>query len=207
MIPIHVPADMGFKERKEKYVDGAEAENAGNSPQTLDIPRERGIIDDMNDNTRGLAMGLRTPPTHILTEDEIAEVLKEAEAIGVDTSILRFNEGTRTSFFDPHREIHVRGDVLPDLHSDSSNNRDYLSVRAVLAHEYYGHYRNVDSEDQYVPGDWRDEFRASYDAAVNAPNLSDRDRAMLMRDAYDRALEAGATLEFTEEARRILYGY
>ena len=29
------------------------------------------------------------------------------------------------------------------------------------------------TQSQFESGDWQDEFRASYDAAVNAPNLSD----------------------------------
>ena len=80
-----------------------------------------------------------------------------------------------------------------------------MSVRAVLAHEYYGHRANSPSE--YPVDNWRDEFRASYDAAVNAPNLSDRDRADLMVDAYDRARENGDMIEYDEMARRIIYGY
>lgn len=80
-----------------------------------------------------------------------------------------------------------------------------MSARAVLAHEYYGHFLNHPSE--YDIGDWRDEFRTSYDAAVKAPNLSDEDRAYLMIDAYDRAHEAGQILNYDETARRIIYGF
>jgi hypothetical protein len=60
---------------------------------------------------------------------------------------------------------------------------------AVLAHEYYGHYKFSPSE--FKSGDWRDEMRASYIAALKAPNLSDKDRAYLILDAYERAKEAG----------------
>lgn len=80
-----------------------------------------------------------------------------------------------------------------------------MSQRAVLAHEHYGHMAHHPSE--YPIGDWRDEFRASYAAAINAPNLSDMDRALLMVDAYDRAREAGNPLEYDKTARRIIYGY
>lgn len=59
---------------------------------------------------------------------------------------------------------------------------------------------------EYDIGDWRDEFRASYDAAVKAPSLSGEERAMLMQDAYDRAKEAGEPQELDAVARRILYG-
>ena len=80
-----------------------------------------------------------------------------------------------------------------------------MSPRAVLAHEYYGHLMNYPSE--YDIGDWRDEYKASRDAALNAPGLSEKERQDLMVDAYDRAVEAGVTLEHDEEARRIIYGY
>ena len=99
--------------------------------------------------------------------------------------------------------ITIRGDVLPDLSSHQL--RDRLSQKAVLAHEYYGHYKAHPS--QFRVGDWRDEFRASYRAALDAPNLSDEERRMLMLDAYDRAKEAGVTVQYNKAARRVIYGY
>ena len=69
----------------------------------------------------------------------------------------------------------------------------------------YGHRANNPSE--YEINDWRNEFRASYDAAVNAPNLSQQDRAKLMVDAYDRAREAGVLIEYDKVAKRLIYGY
>ena len=60
---------------------------------------------------------------------------------------------------------------------------------------------------EYEPNDWRDEYRASYRAAFDTPNLTDHERALLIIDAYDRAREAGEPLEYSEEARRILFGY
>ena len=142
-------------------------------------------------------------PSHILTDEEITCVKAEADAIGVPDSILRFNKGGRTGFRDEDMRISVRGDILPDTLGTTP--RDTMSIRAVLAHEYYGHYKNHPSE--YPRGYWMDEFRASYDAAVNAPNLSSEDRRNLMLDAYDRAKEAGETIEMTDEARRIIYGF
>lgn len=148
-------------------------------------------------------MGFRKPASHILTEKEIDSIKADALTILIPISILRFNAGSRTGFNDDLMAINIRGDILPDL--DSTIARDRMSQRAVMAHEYYGHCKNHPSE--YDIGDWRDEFRASYDAAVNTPNLSDKERAMLMIDAYDRASEAGTILEYDETARRIIYGY
>ena len=102
------------------------------------------------------------------------------------------------------------GELLNSFHSrlvTGGRNALYvfiMSSKAVLAHEYYDHYKNDPPE---YNGDWRDEFRASYDAAVNAPNLSDEERKDLMIDAYDRAREAGPPEEYDNNARRIIYGY
>ncbi len=178
--------------------EAAKARQAANNTKSVDKSDERGIIDN-----RKLAMGLRKPVDHILTDEEIKSIMIDAEAIGIDVSILRFNKGNATGFSDARGKINIRGDIMPDITSKIP--RDRMSQRAVLAHEYYGHYLNHPSE--YEVGDWRDEFRASYDAAVRTPNLTDEDRAYLMLDAYDRAKEAGQTVEYDEVARRIIYGF
>ncbi len=84
-----------------------------------------------------------------------------------------------------------------------------MSQRAVLAHEYYGHkhFDDVFGARNPVPGSWNDEFRASYSAAINTPNLTDMDRIYLMLDALERAKEAGVNIKITKQIRRILYGY
>ena len=169
------------------------------------------MIDRKNDSIiklrsisdRNMSNGLRTSPYHILNEEEIENVKKDAKLLGIPQDVLRFNEGSQTGFSDYHRVINIRGDVLPDTASD--NLRDRLSQRAVLAHEYYGHYKNHPSP--FRVGDWRDEFRASYRAAIESPGLSDDERRMLMLDAYDRAKEAGVSVRYNKEARRLIYGY
>ncbi|MMZ66548.1 hypothetical protein D1872_290540 [compost metagenome] len=80
-----------------------------------------------------------------------------------------------------------------------------MSERAVLAHEYYGH--RAYSGTRLPPGSWNDEFRASYMAAKNTPNLTDEDRIYLMLDAIERAKEAGVTIKYNDFMRRILYGF
>lgn len=181
---------------------GKEAEKVA---KTVKIPQktvakedERGIMD-----SRGLALSLRKPKTHILSEDEIQSVLEDAKVLGIDEKLLRFNKGSKTGFSDERGCINIRGDILPD--PDGISARDRMSQRAVLAHEYYGHFLNHPSE--YEMGDWRDEFRASYDAAIKAPNLTAEERRDLMIDAYDRLKEAGAFKGYDEIARRIIYGF
>lgn len=178
-------------------VDMEEMTIGGSFQQTVDNSKKNDII-----KARNMAMGLRTSPLHILTEEEIASIKEDARVLGIDESVLIFNEGRQTAFVDEQMKIKIRGDILPDLGSKIP--RDRMSQRAVLAHEYYGHYMNHPSE--YKVGDWRDEFRASYDAALNAPNLTDEDRRYLMIDAYDRAKEAGHPMEYDKIAKGIIYG-
>ena len=150
-------------------------------------------------SARSLAMGMRKPAMTILNQDQIDEITKTAIELGIDPSILRFNIGHQTGFFDIDRTIRIRGDILPDPSSKYA--RDRMSIKAVLAHEYYGHYMHHPSS--FIAGDWRDEFRASYCGAINAPGLSDQERFDLMKDAYDRAEEAGIHPKWNIEARRI----
>lgn len=196
---ITVPGDMTYKEWYEKYVDksGTKTGKSVAKSNNSDIINTRNLAD------RKMASGLRTSPSHILTDTEIKSIKNDAISIEMPEKILRFNEGNQTGFVDRTKSINVKGDILPDLTSKIP--RDCMSQRAVLAHEYYGHYKSHPS--QFRVGDWRDEFRASYKAAIDTPNLTDLERSMLMQDAYDRASEAGVKAIKNKEARRIIYGY
>ena len=160
--------------------------------------RNRGIID-----SRNMANGMRQSPFVMLDDEQINQIRQFATELEVPQEILSFNTGTQTGFVDGTNIIHIRGDIFPD--KSSLNNRDLLSEKAVLAHEYYGHYMH--DPWQFRIGDWRDEFRASYSAAISAPGLTELERRMLMLDAYDRAKEAGVTVKYYKKARRIIYGY
>ncbi|MDY3927993.1 MAG: phage minor capsid protein [Clostridia bacterium] len=164
-----------------------------------------GIIKEQSRNvaTRSMANGLRKPPMHILSDDEIKSLKEDIKAIGADESVFRFNAGRYTGYNDDGDFITVRGDVLPD--NRSNHPRDLMSQRAAIAHEYYGHrtYKGT----SLPKGSWNDEFRASYMAAKNCPNLSDEDRRYLVLDALERAKESGITIKNNDFIRRILYGY
>ena len=150
-----------------------------------------------------MSNGMRRSPWNILDEDEIQSVIRDAETLGIPLDVLMFNTGSQTGFSEKTGRIHIRGDIAPDV--DSINLRNRLSQGAVLAHEYYGHYKNHPSV--FWPGDWRDEFRASYKAALDAPELTDEERRFLMLDAFDRAKEAGISVKYNKVARRLIYGY
>ena len=184
-----VPTDMKYGEWKEKYVAD------DNSHAIINKEDNRGV----NDRT---ASGYRRSPRYILSEDDIINLVSDVEIIGAEKSAFRFNHGDRTGFSDREGLINIRGDVFPDL--DSIHPRDLMSARAVLAHEYYGHYKF--SPSQFVVGDWRDEMRASYIAAIKTPGLSNEDRRLLMLDAYERAREAGRFFQYSKKAMDIIYG-
>jgi len=168
------------------------------NPVKTDIIKEkdRGIMEGRS------ASGRRQPAYYKLNENDINKLLHDIKEIGADPSVFKFNEGDRTGFSDRHRIINVKGDVFPD--ASSSHPRDLMSARAVLAHEYYGHYKF--SPSKFYVGDWRDEMRASYIAALYTPNLTDYDRKQLMVDAYERAREAGRHFEYSKRAKVIIYG-
>ncbi|MDD6205010.1 MAG: hypothetical protein PUC05_08475, partial [Firmicutes bacterium] len=177
------------------------AERESKKQHLTDVYR-RNKIESQNIDNRRMANSARQSPLHILTENEICSVKADAESLQIPLEILRFNEGDNTGFIDSRKIINIRGDVLPD--PSSQQLRDRLSQKAVLAHEYYGHYKNHPST--FRIGEWRDEFRASYCAAINAPSLSDEERRMLMLDAYDRAKESGVRVSYNKKARELIYG-
>ena len=171
--------------------------------KSVDNDGESGIIELRDISSRNLPNGLRTEPSHILTDDEINSLKEDISAIEADESVFKFNVGSRTGYDDVLDEIHVKGDIIPDL--NSVHPRDRMSARAALAHEYYGHraYRGTN-----IPkGAWNDEFRASYMAAKNCPNLSDDERRDLVLDALEMAKEGGISIKHNDFIRRTVYGY
>ena len=149
------------------------------------------------------AGGLRRSPFYVLSEEDIKRLKWEISEIGADLSVFRFNEGRRTGYVDKKDVINVKGDIFSD--KNSIHPRDLMSERAVLAHEYYGHKANRGTP--LLEGSWNDEFRASYLAAKNTPNLSDKDRAYLIMDAIERTKEAGVSIQYNDFMKGCLYGY
>ncbi|MCL1999497.1 MAG: hypothetical protein FWG65_12100 [Turicibacter sp.] len=126
--------------------------------------------------------GLRCSPFTRLTVEEIEHLRAEIRAIGADERVFRFNRGRQTGYKDNTDVVNIRYDIFPN--KNSTHPRDLMSERAVLAHEYYGHRANRGTP--LSSGSWNDEFRASYQAAKNTPNLSTEDRRYLILDAIER---------------------
>lgn len=167
--------------------------------------------------TERFSAGNRRSPYYVLNTEEIKTITQEIESIGADKNNFVFNsEAVRgTCFLARDGKVHIKGNILPDEYSEHP--RDKMSVRAVLAHEYYGHrpYRKQYLSEDNLTSDearsrlvslmWADEFRASYMAAKNAPGLTDEDRKYLIMDAISRAQEAGVSIKYNDFMRRVLY--
>jgi len=149
---------------------------------------------------RNLADGHRVSQYVRLDDADITRITKEAESIGIPVSMLKFNTGTMTGYQNLEDLIYVGGDILPDL--ASSDFRDLMTERAVLAHEYYGHQKFRITH--LSPSDWKDEFRASLYAGLNAPGLLPEERRSLIMDAYRRAEEAGAIIRKNRRIKDLL---
>ena len=160
-------------------------------------------VKEGNADSRKMANGLRKSPKIKLSDDEKTYILNEINAIEADPDLFIFRDGSGSGYSDNRDIIFISSNVFPS-DDESLHPRDLMSVRAVLAHEYYGHraYRGTSLEK----GSWNDEFRASYIAAKSCPNLTDEDRRYLILDAIERAKEAGIIIRYNDFIRRVLYG-
>lgn len=152
---------------------------------------------------RNMPAGARRTIHIEMTEEEKAFVLKEARAIRADEGIFIFAQNQPTGFSDALGKIIIGSNVFPS-NSDTINPISKMSVRAVLAHEYYGHYMHRGTP--LKKNSWEDEFRASYSAAKNAPNLSDTDKTDLINAALQTASDAGVSIKYNRFIRSVLYG-
>lgn len=181
--------DMSYKDWKEKFVSNDKFTSINN--------------DDIIKSDRLMAQGQRKSFLVPLSDDK-AFINNEIEAIEADISVFQFRNYRPTGYSDERDKIYISSSVFPS-NDGSMHPTDLLSVRATLAHEYYGHrkYRGT----KVPQGSWNDEFRASYMAAKNCPNLSDEDRRLLVLDALERAKTAGVSVRYNNFIRKCLYGY
>lgn len=168
---------------------------------------------------KDMANGMRNTSKTPLTEQEIEFVRAEIRSIGAEERIFIFNDpdhiATSTCYNFKKDVIYVTRNVFPDDKYGSTHPRDLMSVRAVLAHEYYGHraYREeylfdeLQGEVFHTTPLWQDECRASITAAKTTPNLSERDRSNLVQDAIYRAKEYGHLIEMDDFMKEVVYGY
>ncbi len=170
-------------------------------------------MNDENQHRKGADFITSTP----LTNEEIEIVKQEIRKIKADESIFVFNDpehiqaSTCYNFVDD--KVYVTRNVFPDIKYGSTHPRDLMSIRAVLAHEYYGHrsfreeyIRDRESGNQ-TKTIWEDECRASIVAAKTTPNLTIQDKSNLIMDAVYRAEEFSQHIELDSFMKEVLYGY
>lgn len=175
-------------------------------------------FEPLPDDEKGFAMGYRKISTEPLTEEQINLVKEAAKRIKIPEAMLVFNDPdalispSGTSYHFDDDKIYITQNVFPDDRYASTHPRDLLSVAAVLAHEYYGHRPN---RDEYLTDAkngtettpyWKDEVRASINAAKYAPGLTQMEKVMLIQDAEYRARENFQTLEMDDYMKNILWG-
>ena len=141
---------------------------------------------------RAFSFGMRQPLRN-LTDEEAQIIKKEIDRIEADASvfIIDTKKPRKTLYDEISDKVYVGSNVFPDL-ENPSNMTDKLSVACVLAHEYYGHrsmrseYLNEDTDTSMT---MLDEFKASFLAYKNTPNLTNEEREMLLYQAYETAKE------------------
>lgn len=166
-----------------------------------------------------MANGMRNMSKTPLSESEIEYVKSEIEKIGADPTVFVFNDESHISLSTCYNfvedKIYVTRNVFPDDKYGSTHPRDLMSVRAVLAHEYFGHrtYREEYSSDMEKGSDyhttpiWQDECRASITAAKITHNLTEKDKSDLVMDAIFRAQEYGHLIKMDDFMKEVVYGY
>ena len=175
------------------------------------------MIKFITKNDKNMSQGHRDMSMTPLTNSEIDYVKSEIKRIRADESIFIFNDPEHiqgSTCYNFYRDIiYITRNVFPDTKYGSIHPRDLMSVRAVIAHEYYGHrtYRDEYIED-YAKNHhsvelWQDECRASITAAKIAPGLNQKDKADLVMDAIYRAEEYNHYIEMDDFMKEVLYGY
>lgn len=177
------------------------------------------MLKNINGVDRNMSFGRRDISGTPLSDKEIEYIKQEIRTIGADETKFVFNDKRHidlSTCYNHRRDIiYVTRNIFPDLKSNTNHPRDLMSVRAVLAHEYYGHRTFRDEylmddaigDDYYTTEPWKDEYRASMTAAKITPNLTQEDRAYLVLDAKSRAEEAFQPFEEDDFTKEVLYGY
>lgn len=170
-------------------------------------------------DNKSMANGMRDMSRTPLTNAEIADIKSEIQKIGAEEKLFIFNDEehlhSSTCYNFIEDKIYVTRNVFPDTKYGSIHPRDLMSVRAVLAHEYYGHrtYREEyiadyrKSPDFHTTEIWKDECRASITAAKITPNLTEKDKSNLVMDAIYRAQEYNHRIEMDDFMKEVVYGY
>jgi hypothetical protein len=145
-----------------------------------------------------------------LTHKQVKEIKDYAVKLGMPRDHIFYSENMNTSW-SPNFDLdtlYIGLDVLPakKLVGRTLPVNSYLSWKASVAHEVIGHrqaYLDGKSHEG-IANDWLEEAQASVRAALLTPNLTSRERRMLIRDARDRLKNKDNKLKF-KDVRHLLW--
>jgi hypothetical protein len=150
-------------------------------------------VEDRSSRHRSVATGgLRNEVP--LTEAEIEEAVTYAMSLGMPKKAIRYSENMNTAYSHLFgREIlYIGTDVLPASEKGlPANSR--ISMRGAIAHEIVGH-RAADQKGKSQSSDVREEAQASIRAARFAPDLTQTEKCLLLRDAVARLKRVGINI-------------
>lgn len=128
-----------------------------------------------------------------LTEKQIEECCTYAESLGMPREKMAYSDSYWTSYSPEFDLLLIGTDAYPGIGATSANGR--LSYRSAIAHEIVGHREaSFRGRTHFPKGDFRDEAQASIRAARFAPDLTNEDRYLLIKDALDRIHHQGYKL-------------
>ena len=203
--------DEELRGHKKNTIKETGSINTGQSSDKSDT-----VVEFHPMTNKEMSNGMRMYGNEPLTEEEIEIVKKAIREIEADENVFVFNHPkhlSNTCYNSKNDIVYIGRNVFPDTKYASTHPRDMMSIRAVLAHEYYGHrtYRDEyldDVKNKVITTiEWEDECRASITAAKLSPGLTHMDRYHLVQDAVKRAEEYGQWIETDEFMRGVLYGY
>ncbi|WP_235533081.1 hypothetical protein [Paenibacillus sp. Leaf72] len=149
-----------------------------------------------------------------LTETQIKEVTDYAINLGIPKEYIRVASPDDTSptgiIFDT--VLNINNDVLPSKRAGKLSANSKITGKATIAHEVIGHYEAgiagrsfqvMDEEFNTITRNFAlDEAQASIRAARFAPDITQAERIMLLRDGISRLRNAGIRIR---DVRDLLY--
>lgn len=203
--------EQGLDIVREKFTDKGNNTQLSNNTVLQNTVLQNTVIPDNINNERLMALGMRRSASIPLSNSDKESILKAINEIEADINVFKFRDYSPTAYNPNAKKVYVSSQVFPS-DDNSRNITDRLSVKCVLAHEYYGHYQtdlNSNGQRFIAKGKlikWADEFHASYSAAKNTPNLTDEERGNLMLHAKQIAENAGIIINMNNTMKEYIYG-
>lgn len=203
--------EQGAEAIRKKFADKGNYKQINNNTELRKPVLQKPVIPDNINGERQMAMGMRRPASIPLSNDDKEYVIKAINEIEADINVFQFRDNYPTAYNTKTKNVYVSSQVFPS-DDESKDIADRLSVRCVLAHEYYGHYQTdlTNNGQRFMVNGklirWADEFHASYTAAIKTPNLTDEERRDLMLHAKQIAENAGVIISMNNTMKEYIYG-